>query len=159
MEEERQAQGPSLTRTGDRRVTKVGAVLRKYKLDEIPQFLNVLRGDMSIVGPRPKLPHLEIMHMPFRPGLTGAATLAFRREEEMLQHIPEHELEIFYTHSIKPLKAHIDWTYMQQSTLKTDLALMLRTVVVCMGMRSEEIPDVLTHVPQASMSSARSAGD
>jgi lipopolysaccharide/colanic/teichoic acid biosynthesis glycosyltransferase len=121
----------------------LGAALRKYKLDELPQFYNVLVGDMSIVGPRPKLPHLEVMHMPFRPGLTGAATLAFRREEEMLQHIPEHELETFYSHSIKPLKARLDWAYMEQSTLKTDLALMIRTVAVCIGVRRDEVPAVL----------------
>jgi hypothetical protein len=100
-----QEDGPSLTKRGDPRVTRFGGFLRKYKLDELPQLVNVLRGDMSLVGPRPKLPHLEVMHMPFRPGLTGAATLAFRCEEEMLQDIPDEELEAYYCRMIKPLKA------------------------------------------------------
>jgi lipopolysaccharide/colanic/teichoic acid biosynthesis glycosyltransferase len=126
-----QNDGPSLTKRGDPRVTRFGGFLRKYKLDELPQLINVLRGDMSLVGPRPKLPHLEVMHMPFRPGLTGAATLAFRCEEEMLQDIPDEELEAYYCRMIKPLKAKIDWDYMSEATFLTDLSLMYQTAASC----------------------------
>jgi lipopolysaccharide/colanic/teichoic acid biosynthesis glycosyltransferase len=80
------------------------------------------------------------MHMPFRPGLTGAATLAFRREEEMLQDIPDHELEAYYCRMIKPLKAKLDWDYMRQATLASDLALLYETAACCVSSR----PDVLT---------------
>ena len=131
-----QADGPSLTKRGDPRVTRLGGFLRKYKLDELPQLVNVLRGDMSLVGPRPKLPHLEVMHMPFRPGLTGAATLAFRCEEEMLQDIPDEELEAYYCRMIKPLKAKIDWDYMREATLSSDFSLLYETAFCCVSSRA-----------------------
>jgi lipopolysaccharide/colanic/teichoic acid biosynthesis glycosyltransferase len=130
-----QQDGPSLTKRGDPRVTRFGGFLRKFKLDELPQLFNILRGEMSLVGPRPKLPHLEIMHMPFRPGLTGAATLAFRCEEEMLQDIPDHELEAYYCRTIKPLKAKIDWDYMREATLASDLSLLYETFSCCVSSR------------------------
>ncbi len=130
------SEGPSLTKRGDPRVTKFGGFLRKYKLDELPQLINVLRGDMSFVGPRPKLPHLEVMHMPFRPGITGAATLAFRCEEEMLQDIPDEELEVYYCRMIKPLKAKIDWDYMREASIATDFSLLYETVLCCVSSRT-----------------------
>ncbi len=131
-----QQDGPSLTKRGDPRVTRFGGFLRKYKLDELPQLINVLRGDMSLVGPRPKLPHLEVMHMPFRPGVTGAATLAFRCEEEMLQDIPDDELEAYYCRMIKPLKAKIDWDYMREATLLSDFTLLYETAFSCVSSRA-----------------------
>ena len=131
-----QDDGPCLTKRGDPRVTRFGGFLRKYKLDELPQLVNVLRGDMSLVGPRPKLPHLEVMHMPFRPGLTGAATIAFRCEEEMLQDIPDEELEAYYCRTIKPLKAKIDWDYMREATLASDFSLLYETAFCCVSSRS-----------------------
>lgn len=136
-----QQDGPSLTKRGDPRITRFGGFLRKYKLDELPQFVNVLRGEMSLVGPRPKLPHLEVMHMPFRPGLTGAATLAFRCEEEMLQDIPDDELEAYYCRMIKPLKAKIDWDYMREATLMSDFSLLYETVFCCVSSRANSWVD------------------
>ncbi len=131
-----QQEGPSLTKRGDPRVTRFGGFLRRYKLDELPQLFNILRGEMSLVGPRPKLPHLEVMHMPFRPGLTGAATLAFRCEEEMLQDIPDDELEAYYCRTIKPLKAKIDWDYMREATLASDFSLLYETAYCCLSSRT-----------------------
>jgi lipopolysaccharide/colanic/teichoic acid biosynthesis glycosyltransferase len=136
-----QQDGPCLTKRGDPRVTRFGGFLRKYKLDELPQLINVLRGEMSLVGPRPKLPHLEVMHMPFRPGLTGAATLAFRCEEEMLQDIPDDELEAYYCRMIKPLKAKIDWDYMREATLMSDFSLLYETVFCCVSSRANSWVD------------------
>jgi lipopolysaccharide/colanic/teichoic acid biosynthesis glycosyltransferase len=131
-----QQAGPAITVHGDRRVTRVGAILRRYKLDELPQFYNVLSGDMSLVGPRPKLPHHEGMKMPFRPGLTGAATLAFRCEEEMLRSVPPQELDKFYDRTVKPLKARLDSEYMERATLISDLVLILSTAAACVGLRT-----------------------
>lgn len=125
--------GSPITVSGDRRITRIGALLRKFKLDELPQFLNVLKGDMSLVGPRPKLPHHEGLHMPFRPGITGAATLAFRFEEDMLKRIPADQLDKFYDLVVKPRKAKLDWEYMQTATLRTDLALLWKTAKTCLS--------------------------
>lgn len=125
------ASSASITVSGDARITPIGGLLRRYKLDELPQFWNVLRGDMGLVGPRPKLPHHEALHMACRPGITGAATLVFRKEEELLSGIPEDELESFYETFVKPAKAHLDLEYMRTATLKSDLQILWRTATAC----------------------------
>lgn len=122
----------SITVSGDVRITPVGVLLRRYKLDELPQFWNVLRGDMSLVGPRPKLPHHEALRMACRPGITGVATLAFRKEEEFLSEIPEDQLEAFYETFVKPAKAQLDLEYMRTATLASDLKVLWRTATACL---------------------------
>ncbi len=126
------ANGSCITVTGDARITPVGSLLRRYKLDELPQFWNVLRGDMCLVGPRPKLPHHEALHMDCRPGITGAATLAFRNEEDFLSEIPEEQLEVFYEMFVKPTKARLDLEYMRTATLPSDLKILWRTATSCL---------------------------
>lgn len=124
--------GVGLTRDGDARLTKVGAFLRKLKFDEIPQFYNVLRGDMSLVGPRPKLPEYAVASdWLYRPGITGFATLVFRREEEMLRDIPAEELTAFYDAEIKSFKARLDRWYMRRASLASDLGVIWKTAAAC----------------------------
>lgn len=132
--------GPALTVDGDARITPVGALLRRFKLDELPQLFNVLKGDLSLVGPRPKLSHLEALDLPYRPGITGIATLAFRNEEKILAEIRDSHVEGFYEVCIKPRKAQLDCEYMRKATLWTDLRLLWRTAHSCI-LRSDALSD------------------
>ncbi|KAA6458288.1 sugar transferase [Acidobacteria bacterium AB60] len=116
---------------GDSRITPAGAFLRRYKMDELPQFWNVLKGDMSLVGPRPKLAHHDGLCLPCRPGLTGQATLAFRHEERMLLEIPRTEVEQFYASVLKPIKAALDINYMENATFLSDVRLLGQTFFRC----------------------------
>ena len=126
--------GPCHTKRDDLRITAFGRLLRKFKLDELPQFINVLRGEMSLVGPRPKLPlHEPVPDMPYRPGITGAATLAFRHEEHILSGVHANQLDRFYDQQIKPLKVHMDLHYMSHATFWTDMRMIATTALVCLA--------------------------
>jgi lipopolysaccharide/colanic/teichoic acid biosynthesis glycosyltransferase len=128
MVENSEAIGPGHTAKGDPRVTSFGRFLRRFKLDELPQLYNVLRGDMSLVGPRPKLPNHDPVPMACRPGVTGAATLAFRYESRILSEVPADRIERFYQQYIVPHKMRLDSEYMERATVVSDISVLLATV-------------------------------
>ena len=157
-----QPEGPAITVSGDGRITPVGAFLRRYKLDELPQFWNVLKGNMSLVGPRPKLPHHEGLDLPYRPGITGIATLAFRDEEKILAGIPCDQLDAFYEICIKPRKARLDLEYMGTATLGSDLKMLWRTCASCLfgpDKLSAEESERLSLLVDAWLDLSRNAND
>ncbi len=117
-----------VTTAGNQRFTPVGPFLRRWKLDELPQLLNVLIGDMALVGPRPKLPEHQIGELKCRPGITGAATIAFAREEQILARLPHHDVDGYYHSIILPAKLRLDREYMAQATFLSDLKLIVHTI-------------------------------
>lgn len=122
-----------ITVAGDPRVTAMGKILRRYKLDELPQLWNVIRGEMSLVGPRPELPIYVSRYTPdqrmvlcARPGITDPASLAYRHEEEILAE--QSDPERFYRTQILPDKLARNRDYLQRVTFRNDTRIILRTI-------------------------------
>ena len=137
------ASGPSVTVGGDSRVTRVGAVLRAAKLDELPQFWNVLRGDMSLVGPRPEVPeYVELYReryskvLSVRPGITDLASLVYRSEEGILA--AQADPEKHYREVVLPAKLKLAEDYMARQSLALDTAILFRTLLAVLGRPGEE---------------------
>jgi lipopolysaccharide/colanic/teichoic acid biosynthesis glycosyltransferase len=120
--------GPTVTRHGDSRMTRIGAMLRRLKLDELPQLINVARGEMSFVGPRPKIPQHESLCMLCRPGITGAATIEFSHEEGLLAGVPEELVERYVVTVLNPEKCKLDIKYIETTRFATDLRILMHTV-------------------------------
>jgi lipopolysaccharide/colanic/teichoic acid biosynthesis glycosyltransferase len=117
----------------DPRITKVGYFLRKYKLDELPQLLNILKGDMSIVGPRPEVrKYVELYNdeqlkvLSVRPGLTDYASLEYINENEILG--KSDDPEALYINKVMPEKLQLNLKYIKEKSLITDLKIILKTV-------------------------------
>lgn len=131
--------GPQITVGGrDPRITRIGYVLRKLKLDELPQLLNVLAGDMSFVGPRPEVPRYVALYderqrriLDVRPGITDPASLAFRDENELLAGHPDPER--LYIEEIMPRKLEMNILYIDRASLFSDVGLILRTFGCLIG--------------------------
>ncbi len=125
--------GPAITARGDLRVTRVGGVLRRWKLDELPQLWNVLVGEMSLVGPRPELARFVRLFpaeyervLSVRPGLTDFAALEFRDEEALLSDVASAETT--YAAVVLPAKLPLYRRYLEEMSLVTDLRLFLKTL-------------------------------
>jgi lipopolysaccharide/colanic/teichoic acid biosynthesis glycosyltransferase len=126
-------QGNTVSVSGESRITPLGAKLRKYKLDELPELWNVLKGDMSFVGPRPdmseyydKLRGEEEKILELRPGITGPASLKYVNEEEILATQPDPKE--YHDQVIWPDKVRINLEYYYRRTFFGDLGLIFRTV-------------------------------
>ena len=127
--------GPSVTSGDDPRITKVGRIIRKTKIDELPQLLNVLKGDMSLVGPRPevmkfvKLKENEYKKiLSIKPGITDNAAIEFRDEETIMEQYEEKEKA--YIDIILPKKIKLYNQYIDNISLKNDINLILKTLKV-----------------------------
>ena len=127
--------GPGLTRGGDPRVTRVGHWLRKYKIDEVPQLINVLRGEMSLVGPRPEDPRYVAHYVPFlrqvlsvRPGMASPAAVKYRHEEEVLA-AAGGDLEEAYLKYVLPDKLWLDLEYVHRRSFLLDLVVLARVAL------------------------------
>jgi len=132
---ELRSQGTAITVGGDKRITVLGRFLRPAKLDELPQLWNVLRGDMSLVGPRPEIPEYVNLFkdryrkvLTVRPGITDLASLRFRNEEDILERSAEPFRE--YSERILPLKLDLAEEYVRTHTLLTDVSILLHTAAV-----------------------------
>ncbi len=124
--------GPSVTAAGDPRITRVGRFIRKTKLDELPQLLSVIRGEMSLVGPRPEAERYVAQYRPewepllnVRPGITDLASLVFRDEESLLAQANDRERA--YVEAVMPAKLKVALEGVEKSSLLYDLGILART--------------------------------
>lgn len=126
-------QGPGITTAGDSRITPIGKLLRRTKLDELPQLINVWQGDMSLVGPRPEDPRYLTYYtseqravLNVRPGITSLASVKYRHEEALLTGA---DWEKTYINVVLPEKLQIDLDYVRRANLLRDLGILWQTFV------------------------------
>lgn len=132
--------GVSSTAVGDRRITRVGRVLRRTKLDELPQLWNVLTGDMSLVGPRPQVEPDAALYtsrerqlFEVRPGVTDLASIVFADEGEILANAADPDLR--YNQSIRPWKSRLGLLYIERQSLAGDLKILGLTLLAAISRR------------------------
>ncbi len=128
---------PPITTLDNQLFTPIGPFLRRWKLDELPQVVNVLLGQMSLVGPRPRLPEYANSDLPCRPGITGLATIVFATEETSFSRIPRDHLDAYYRTFVMPAKRKLDAEYMARATFFSDFQLLVNSVL-----RNWEIPSL-----------------
>lgn len=126
--------GSSVSIAGESRITRLGAFLRKYKLDELPELWNVLKGDMSLVGPRPDVPGYadklkgeDLIVLKMRPGITGPASLKYCNEEELLSKVDDpgrYNDEIIF-----PDKVKLNLHYYRNRSFAGDLIIIIKTIL------------------------------
>ena len=132
--------GPRITSADDPRVTRLGRILRRYRIDELPQLVNVVRGEMSLVGPRPEDPIFVDLDDPVhrkvftaRPGITGIAELEFHDEARLLS---GEDAERRYREEVLPAKLRLDVAYLDRRSTALDLQILGRTLTTILDRRS-----------------------
>jgi lipopolysaccharide/colanic/teichoic acid biosynthesis glycosyltransferase len=135
------SEGPPLTVGQDPRVTRVGKLLRRTKIDEVPQLINVLKGEMSLVGPRPEVRrYVELFRRDYeeilkvRPGITDIASLKYQDEARVLDHAKDPEEE--YIGRILRDKIRLAEEYVSRSSFFFDLGLILKTLPRLLGLKT-----------------------
>ncbi|MBN1297502.1 sugar transferase [bacterium] len=146
-----QQRGPEITAGDDQRITRIGKILRGTKLDELPELINILKGDMAFVGPRPETPRFvdpsdvrwrRILER--RPGLTDPVTIRLRNEEKLMAGITG-DRETFYRNVLQPYKLEGYIRYHEQRTVRSDLWVIIKTLWVVVTPSSADLP-ALEHV-------------
>ena len=129
--------GKQITVGKDSRITRVGAFLRKFKIDELPQLFNVLKGDMSLVGPRPEVPKYVALYneeqrhvLDVRPGITDMASLRYKDENDILGKVDNPEE--YYINIIMRDKLNLNLEYIEKSNLFFDIYLIIKTIIKCL---------------------------
>ncbi len=129
--------GKQITVGNDSRITKVGKFLRKYKLDELPQLFNVLKGDMSLVGPRPEVPKYVKLYneserevLKVKPGITDFASIEYRDENEILGTVENPEE--YYINVIMKHKLQLNLKYISKNNIFLDIKIILKTLLKCL---------------------------
>ena len=139
MRHDPQHGGPQITVGDDARITRAGAFLRRTKLDELPQFIDVLRGRMSLVGPRPEVPRYVALYpaelraqvLSVRPGITDLASIEFRDEAALLARASDAERE--YVEVVMPRKLALAARYVRSASLALDVTILWRTLRLLAG--------------------------
>ena len=135
-----ETKGLQLTVGKDPRITSIGHILRKYKLDELPQLINIIKGDMSFVGPRPEVPKYVSMYneeqkkvLQVKPGITDVASLEYINENELLKDALNPEK--MYIEKIMPAKLELNYKYIQNQSLFLDIKIIFQTIFKIMGVK------------------------
>ena len=136
MKTDAEAAGVKWAQKNDPRVTRIGKWLRRFRIDELPQILNVVKGEMRLVGPRPEVPEFvdytlaswrNVLSVP--PGITDLATLVYRNEEQLLA--TAKAPESLYRNQVLPAKLNLNLKYLRHRRLSKDLKLILATLWYC----------------------------
>jgi lipopolysaccharide/colanic/teichoic acid biosynthesis glycosyltransferase len=138
MHENADQNGPQITSSDDSRVTTIGRILRDTKLDELPQLINVVKGEMSLVGPRPQVPRFvnqfpneyRDLILTVRPGITGPTQLRFCNEESLLR--GRSDRESYYVRELLPIKCEMDAHYVIRRSIGTDIQVLWHTFYLFM---------------------------
>jgi len=142
MVQDADTRGPSSTAADDVRITTIGHVLRRFKLDELPQLINVVKGEMSLVGPRPQV--LSVVNdytererglLAVQPGITDWASIRFRNEGEILKGSTDPDAD--YLRLIHPEKVSLGLKYADSVSFATDVGILLHTAAIVLRLRSE----------------------